>query len=103
ELGLPTVVNVPGLIARLEREGGTAPVVVDGTAGIVTIQPDAADGEADQPVLDAPDSVHAAAYAPGRVPDRRWDDGSMPLNVFVAGLIGAGALMSAIVGLTESI
>ena len=53
ELGLPTVVNVPGFIARLEREGGTCPVVVDGTAGVVTLQ--TAD-EAPQPLADAPPS-----------------------------------------------
>ena len=120
ELGLPTVVNVPGLIARLEREGGTAPVVVDGTSGVVTIQcEEAGDVSDDQRHTDAPSmrevasaspdherhaaaSLHVSAYAPARVPDPRWDDASVPLNVFVAGLIGAGALMSVIVGLTES-
>lgn len=44
-----------------------------------------------------------SAYVPGRVSDRRWDDPSQRLGVFVAGLMGAGALMSVIVGLAESI
>jgi pyruvate,water dikinase len=124
ELGLPTVVNVPGLIARLEAVGGTAHVVVDGTAGVVTIQDaepiapagggdgtdeaiDLTDGPTDGPTAgptDGPtDGAAPAAYVPGRIPDRRWDDTSMRMGVFVAGLIGAGALLSAIVGLTESI
>jgi hypothetical protein len=120
---LPTVVNVPGFVARLEREGGTAPVVVDGTAGTVTIETDTVDDPTDDllpsrsvstepdPNRDAPNldraqvptgSVHAAAYAPARVSDRRWDDTNVPLGVFVAGLMGAGAVMSAIVGLSDS-
>lgn len=96
ELGLPTVVNVPGFVARLEREGGSAPIVVDGTTGVVTIQVD----DEPNPGVDASE---ATAYAPAHVPDRHWDDTSMRFNVFVAGLMGAGALMSVIVGLTESI
>lgn len=44
-----------------------------------------------------------SAYVPARVPDRRWDDTSLRFDVFVAGLMGAGALMSVIVGLVESI
>jgi hypothetical protein len=120
ELGVPTVVNVPGLIARLRREGGTAQVVVDGTAGVVVIhsvsaeetdetletdartQPDGS-GAPSSAVGAAAPVTPTAGYAPGRVPDRRWDDTSTPTNVFVAGLMGAGALMSIIVGLTESV
>lgn len=37
ELGLPAVVNVPGFVARLDQETDPPPVVVDGTAGVVTI------------------------------------------------------------------
>jgi pyruvate,water dikinase len=37
ELGIPTVVNVPGFIARLRRQDGPVPVVVGGTQGTVTI------------------------------------------------------------------
>lgn len=44
-----------------------------------------------------------SAYVPARVPDRRWDDTTQRFDVFVAGLMGAGALMSVIVGLAESI
>ena len=122
ELGVPTVVNVPGFVARLEREGGTAQVVVDGTAGVITVH-----GEGQErrrrlrqprrrrPTFAAPTlrrcrwrggaaaSVQTPGYAPARVPSRHWDDTTMPMNVFVAGLMGAGALMSVIVGLTESI
>lgn len=38
ELGVPAVVNVPGFVARMVAEGGTADMVVDGTAGVVTIR-----------------------------------------------------------------
>ena len=122
ELGVPTVVNVPGLIARLERAGGTAQVVVDGTAGVVTIHADASDDALvlrPSPVSASPTAdtdgapptgqlastgtAQTAGYAPARVPHSRWDDASTPMSVFVAGLMGAGALMSVIVGLTESV
>ena len=117
--------NVPGLIARLERDGGTANVVVDGTAGVVTIQSAAPPtggtgrrrsrrGDRSDVTSDRRDGAGAevppasgarptAGYTPGRVPDSRWDDTSTRMHVFVAGLIGAGALVSALVSLTESI
>jgi membrane-associated phospholipid phosphatase len=44
-----------------------------------------------------------AAYAPARLLDERWDDRRLPTNVFVAGLMGASALLSVVIGLTESI
>ena len=50
----------PGFVARLEREGGTAPVVVDGTAGVVTIQPTATGDEPDEQL---------PAAAPSPAPD----------------------------------
>jgi phosphohistidine swiveling domain-containing protein len=110
ELGLPTVVNVPGFVARLEHEGGTAPVVVDGTAGVVTVRsdtsPDASEGQStEQPTEQSTDaaSIRTAAYAPARVADAKWDDSRLPTNVFVAGLMGASALLSIVIGLTESI
>ena len=45
----------------------------------------------------------SAGLAPVRELDDRWDDSSSTMNVFVAGLMGAGALMSIVIGLTESI
>ncbi len=44
-----------------------------------------------------------AGMAPVRSPSREWDETGIRLHVFVAGLIAAGALMSLLVGLTESI
>ncbi len=93
ELGMPAVANVPGLIARLEAEDGQFQVSVDGTKGVVTIHLDELDGEAGA----------AIGFAPRRLPSQEWDETGAPMNVFVAGLMGAGALMSVLVGLTESI
>jgi phosphohistidine swiveling domain-containing protein len=98
ELGMPAVANVPGLIARLRAEEGQAHLVVDGTAGVVTIQT----GLPDDPEP-RPDPLVTAGWAPRRQPSPHWDDTGMRFNVFVAGLMGAGALMSVLVGLTESI
>ena len=47
--------------------------------------------------------VPAVGFVARRLPSKRWDDLGTPMNVFVAGLMGAGALMSVLVGLTESI
>lgn len=139
ELGMPAVANVPGLIARLERDGGDHQVVVDGTSGVVTIvgsEPD--DDQTPRPSSEGPTSgpfdgpprapspgldetggrqptsppptgsrptgpAAVVGYAPTRLPAHKWDETSPNFNVFVAGLMGAGALMSVLVGLTESI
>lgn len=99
ELGMPAVANVPGLIARLRREDDPM-ITVDGTDGVVVIH-----GTDDEPEIDltTPDTTVGAGIAPVRTSDARWDDTGSSLNVFVAGLMGAGALMSILVGLTESI
>lgn len=104
ELGMPAVANVPGLIARLRQEGEAPLVTVDGTEGVVVIHSgDDGDEEIDLTGSpSAPDSV-AAGMAPVRTTDERWDDSGSGFNVFVAGLMGAGALMSILMGLTESI
>lgn len=105
ELGMPAVANVPGLIARLRQEGDAPVVTVDGTEGVVVIHGggDEPDGQIDLTGSSgAPDAV-AAGVAPVRTSDERWDDTGSNLNVFVAGLMGAGALMSILMGLTESI
>jgi len=109
ELGMPAVANVPGLIARLGQEDEQPCVVVDGTEGVVVIQTEGPEHDRPEPVgaggstasIGAP--TVAAGFAPRRLPSRRWDRTAAPMNVFVAGLMGAGALMSVLVGLTESI
>jgi hypothetical protein len=114
ELGMPAVANVPGLIGRLRQEAEAPMLTVDGTEGLVVIhtgdessgdhdrpeQPQDGDGEAVD--LTGNDTA-TAGLAPIRRPDPKWEDTSTSLNVFVAGLMGAGALMSILVGLTESI
>ena len=105
ELGMPAVANVPGLIARLRHEGEAPLVTVDGTEGVVIIHgnDDDADDDIDLTATSAASDTVAAGVAPVRTSDERWDDTSTSLNVFVAGLMGAGALMSILMGLTESI
>jgi phosphohistidine swiveling domain-containing protein/membrane-associated phospholipid phosphatase len=92
ELGVPAVLNVPGLVERLEREPGEVALTVDGSSGEVTIHR--------QP-------AHAAHAAQGVVPVRSPVDPAgataAGFNVFVTGLIGAGALFSLVVALTESV
>lgn len=101
ELGMPAVANVPGLIARLRQEDEAPLITVDGTDGVVVIHR----ADEDQPDIDLTGTAEAvgAGIAPVRTSDERWDDTNSNLNVFVAGLMGAGALMSILMGLTESI
>jgi len=111
ELGMPAVANVPGIIARLNREEQPSTVVVDGSTGVVVIE---STDEADDPrplvgagspgrATPSIGAVPPVGFVARRLPSKRWDDLGMPMNVFVAGLMGAGALMSVLVGLTESI
>ncbi|MCP3936382.1 MAG: phosphatase PAP2 family protein, partial [Actinomycetia bacterium] len=105
ELGMPAVVNVPGIIARLESEpeavalrvdGTTGEVIIHGKAGaeaVVDLGNDAQAGE--------PDPRQSAGVAPLRQPVEPDIDLNR-LNVFVTGLIGAGALFSTAIALTES-
>ncbi|MEM7285713.1 MAG: PEP/pyruvate-binding domain-containing protein [Actinomycetota bacterium] len=103
ELGMPAVANVPGLIARLRQEAEAPLITVDGTDGVVVIhRTDEEQSDIDLTGSAASDTV-AAGVAPVRTSDERWDDSGSGFNVFVAGLMGAGALMSILMGLTESI
>lgn len=103
ELGMPAVANVPGLIARLEMEEGQPCILVDGTEGVVVIQTADPGPAPNADMESAPEPDTSVGFAPRRLPSQKWDDTSTQLNVFVAGLMGAGALMSVLVGLTESI
>jgi len=86
ELGMPAVVNVPGIVDRLTAQPG-AFVMVDGTAGLV--------------------QVHPLEPGPGVIPARQVPEPARPdpgrLNVFITGLIGASALMSVAIGLTQAV
>jgi rifampicin phosphotransferase len=85
ELGMPAVVNVPGILDRLEHEVNGATLTIDGTTGVVSVHP-----------LDA--------IVPTRGPVTALDRASTPsLGVFVTGLMGAGAVLSVVVALTETI
>lgn len=91
ELGMPAVVNVPGLVARIEADPG-AVVAVDGSTGQVrvhAVEPSPIPSPGDGVVPPRPEPV--SATDPGR------------LNVFITGLIGAGALMSVAIGLTQAV
>jgi phosphohistidine swiveling domain-containing protein/membrane-associated phospholipid phosphatase len=92
ELGVPTIVNVPGIVDRLAGVPD-AVIAVDGTTGDVTIRdPD--------PGLPPPPEP-AAGVVPARTPPAI--EGAVALQVFVTGLIGAGALLSVAVSLTEKL
>jgi pyruvate,water dikinase len=107
ELGIPAVVNVPGIVDRLERELGPVAVTVDGTAGVVRLHPPhatrsggAIDGDGEAGGRTGP----LGTLVPTRRPAARIDEPTVPsLNVFVAGLVGAGAVLSAVVPLTDAI
>jgi phosphohistidine swiveling domain-containing protein len=104
ELGMPAVINVPGIVARVRREPGCL-LTVDGTAGEVAVHsptPAAGDADGDEAdrlasePIDPTDGVAPTSSPPAVAdPDR--------LGVFITGLIGAGALMSIAIGLTQAI
>jgi phosphohistidine swiveling domain-containing protein len=93
ELGMPAVVNIPGIVDRMAGVPG-ALVVVDGTTGEVGIH--------------HPDQEnHEGEPTDGVIPFRpepivRTDDTNR-LHVFITGLIGTGALMSVVIGLAQAI
>lgn len=91
ELGMPAVVNVPGIVSHLDSQSGSVMLSVDGTSGAIVISTD------DEP----PEAPLGAGVAPLRAPVEP-DDQIGRLNVFVTGLIGAGALFSTLMALTES-
>lgn len=87
ELGVPAVVNVPGIVDLVAAAGDGAHITVDGTSGAVRLH-------AAHPLDELP-------LAPLRTPPDEVDVGR--LGVFVTGLIGAGMLMSAVVSITETV
>jgi pyruvate,water dikinase len=90
ELGVPAIVNVPGVVDRLA--GLDEPVVtVDGTTGDLVVHGHHAPG----PGTSAP----VAGVAPTRVPPALHAASGM--HVFVTGLIGASAVVALVVSLTE--
>jgi phosphohistidine swiveling domain-containing protein len=94
ELGIPAVVNVPGIVERLAGETGDVQVTVDGTTGEVAIH---AVETAREP---------AAGVVPPRDPLTGLDaaaERAAGFHVFVTGLIGVGASLSILIALTESI
>lgn len=86
ELGIPAVVNLPGIVARVRAAGPDAVVHVDGTSGAVSV----ARAEEAMPI------PHLAS-----VPDQPQDEPR--LGVFVTGLIGASALFGVVVSITEAV
>ena len=86
ELGVPAVVNVPGIVERIRAAGPDAVVHVDGTTGEVS-------------VVSAADAAPTPILAP--VPDAPRDEPR--LGVFVTGLLGASALFSVVVSITEAV
>jgi phosphohistidine swiveling domain-containing protein len=89
ELGVPTVVNIPGIVDHLGAL--VDPVVtVDGTSGEIAIH--------DRGV-DAPGAYVASGIAPARTPPAI--ESATELHVFVTGLIGAGAVLSVVMSMTE--
>ncbi|MFN3216276.1 MAG: PEP/pyruvate-binding domain-containing protein [Acidimicrobiales bacterium] len=121
ELGIPAVTNVEGLVQRL-ADVPDATVIVDGTAGTVTIlDADRPDGETGAGGREANSTgagtgngsgvdgagdtrtMAAAPIAPQRPLAAAWDDTAQRMGVFVAGLMGAGALMSVVAGLAQPV
>jgi membrane-associated phospholipid phosphatase len=90
ELGVPAVVNVPGIVDRLTRVAGDATVTVDGSTGEVSLH---AGGETEP----------ASGVAPLRRLPVAIDASPGGLHVFVTGLIGVGATLSVVVALTEAV
>jgi len=91
ELGMPAVVNVPGIVDHLDSLEGSVMLTIDGTTGEIVISTDDT----------RPEPSLGAGVAPLRSPVEPEDQIGR-LNVFVTGLIGAGALFSTLMALTES-
>jgi rifampicin phosphotransferase len=85
ELGVPAVVNLPGIVAQVRAAGPGATVEVDGSTGSVTlIEP-------------------AATVLPALAPVVGLPEDEPRLGVFVTGLIGASALFGVVVSITEAV
>ncbi len=93
ELGMPAVVNVPGIVDTMRSRTG-AMITVDGASGTVTIH----DRPAPTGSFDVADGI-----APPRVETPATDRAPGTLHVFMTGLIGAGTAMSIVIGLTQAI
>lgn len=104
ELGMPAVLNVPGIMDRIESEPDEVALRVDGTTGEVIIHRPSEGDEID--LRDPPEAAAepdlAAGVAPLREPTETPNIDISGFNVFVTGLIGAGALFSTAIALTES-
>ena len=83
ELGVPAVVNLPGIVERVRAAGPHAIIHVDGSTGEVTVV------TADPIPLLAP------------VPEPPRDEPR--LGVFVTGLVGASALFGVVVSITQAV
>lgn len=97
ELGMPAVLNVPGIMDRIDSEPDGVILRVDGSSGEVIIH----GSEGDRTDLRNEPAL-GAGVAPLRQPVEPDVDISGGMNVFVTGLIGAGALFSTAIALTES-
>jgi phosphohistidine swiveling domain-containing protein/membrane-associated phospholipid phosphatase len=103
ELGVPSIVNIPGIVDRLAGLVD-AVVVVDGTTGEIVIRDtrDQDDRDRDSRVRDSRSaSDPVSGVAPVRTPPTI--DSASGLHVFVTGLIGAGALLSVVMSLAERV
>lgn len=99
ELGMPAVVNVPGIVDAVTDAGDGAHLAVDGTAGIVRLHRGHPADELPARPPAGPDAT--APVVPALTAPRQPDLNR--LGVFVTGLIGAGAILSAIVTITEAV
>ena len=101
ELGMPAVVNLPGIVARVERQSDPV-LTVDGTTGEVAIR---RGRRPRRPAFHAGGTgggPAAGVAPPSTVPDEQGADVERR-HVFVTGLIGAGALMSIAIGATQAV
>jgi phosphohistidine swiveling domain-containing protein/membrane-associated phospholipid phosphatase len=89
ELGVPAVLNVPGIVDRLAQEADDVMLTVDGVTGEVAIH--------------RPAEHPADGVVPVRAPLAAVDAPEVGMRVFVTGLIGAGALLSLVMTLTEAV
>lgn len=87
ELGIPAVVNLPGIVQRVRATGPDVDLTVDGTTGAVAIHP----------------RTTPAARVPPLAPVIAPPDDEPRLGVFVTGLIGASALFGVVVSVTEAV
>jgi membrane-associated phospholipid phosphatase len=96
ELGMPAVVNVPGLVARL-GDAEDITLSVDGAAGTVVVH------HHDPGEQVAADSAGALGAATAAGPPELIEDHGDGFNVFVTGLMGAGVLVSLAIAAADTI